>query len=58
MTSYMLYTLAQLGFHVDILKYGVNVVMDVINLSLEMNNTHSNDDVNYIDLSEPQSMEG
>ncbi len=60
MTSYMLYTLAQLGFAVDILQYGVNVVMDVINLSIEMNESHSNKNagVNYVDLSEPMYREG
>lgn len=55
MTSYLLYTLAQLGFHVDIMQYGINVVMDVINLSLEFNDTKQDE---YINIDDIDFMEG
>lgn len=59
MTSYLLYTLAQLGFKVDILKYGINVIMDVVNLSVELHDSQTGQaPTNVIDLSEPTSMEG
>jgi len=58
MTSYLLYALAQMGFKVDILKYGMNVVMDVINLSVDLHERGNNDTADYIDLSEPVEMEG
>lgn len=56
----MLYTLAQLGFHIDILKYGMNVVMDVIGLSVEIGEKMATGrpDIPQIDLCEPMDMEG
>lgn len=59
MTSYLLYTLAQLGFKVDILRYGMNVVMDVLNLSVEIHEAaHGDHAASVVDLSEPVCMEG
>lgn len=59
MTSYLLYTLAQLGFKVDILRYGMNVVMDVLNLSVEIHEAaHGDQAASVVDLSEPVCMEG
>ena len=47
-----------MGFKVDILKYGMNVVMDVINLSVDLHERGHNETADYIDLSEPVEMEG
>lgn len=59
MTSCLLYTLAQLGFDIDILAFGMNVVMDVVNLAGELADGAKEDDgARLIDLSEPCSMEG
>ncbi len=59
MTSYLLYTLAQLGFQVDILQFGMNVTMDVIALSVAMHElSDAAGEVEEIDLSEPTDMEG
>lgn len=60
MTSYLLYTLAQLGFQIDILQFGMNVTMDVIALSVALHESVANadGDVEEIDLSEPVNMEG
>lgn len=33
MTSCLLYTLAQLGFNIPILDFGINVIMDTINFA-------------------------
>lgn len=53
MTSSLLYTAAQLGFKVDLLQFGMNVVMDTINLAGEIAASNSNkDDGDYVDLSE------
>lgn len=55
----MLYTLAQLGFKVDILQFGMNVVMDTINLAGALADKALKDtDEDYIDLAEPCDMEG
>lgn len=50
----MLYTLAQLGFHVDIMKYGINVIMDVINLAVDIHERAKDDrkGVECVDLSD------
>lgn len=57
-TSYLLYTLAQLGFPIDIMRYGINVIMDVINLSVELSAKKSEDE-EVIDLSDCEAdMEG
>lgn len=59
LTSCLLYTLAQLGFKIDILAFGMNVVMDVVNLAGELADGAKEDDgVGTIDLSESCSMEG
>lgn len=60
MTSSLLYTLAQLGFKIDILQFGMNVVMDTINLagSLADRATSGTTDEDYVDLAEPCDMEG
>ena len=59
MTSYLLYALAQLGFKVDILRYGMNVVMDVLNLSVEIHDAANGDRAaSVVGLSEPVCMEG
>lgn len=56
----MLYTLAQLGFNIDILKFGMNVVIDVINLSVELGEqtVKGTNDVPELDLDAPADMEG
>lgn len=56
----MLYTLAQLGFKIDILKYGMNVILDVINLSVELSEQASKGggDIPEYDLAAPIDMEG
>ena len=59
----MLYTLAQLGFKVDIMRYGMNVIMDVMNLSVELNEankkkTDGGDEAPYVDLNAPVSLGG
>ena len=50
----MLYSLAQLGFRIDLLKYGMNVIMDVINLAIALHEDERAGDPfgDYIDLSE------
>lgn len=50
----MLYSLAQLGFRIDLLKYGMNVIMDVINLAIALHEDERTGDPSgdYIDLSE------
>lgn len=58
MTSHLLYTLAQLGFKVDILKYGMNVVMDVVNLSVELCDKGAGEDEELYDLAAPMTLEG
>jgi len=54
----LLYTLAQQGFKVDILAFGMNVIMDTINLADELASKGAEDDENVVDLSEPCDMEG
>lgn len=49
MTSYLLYTLAQLGFKIDILQYGMNVIMDVINLAVEISDRDKDEE--FLDVS-------
>lgn len=59
MTSSLLYTLAQLGFKVDILQFGMNVVMDTINLAGALADKALKDtDEDYINLAEPCDLEG
>lgn len=59
MTSSLLYTLAQLGFKIDILQFGMNVTMDVINLAGELADKATKDtDEDILDLSNPCDMEG
>lgn len=36
MTSFFLYSLSRQGFAIDILQFGMPVIMDVINLSSEL----------------------
>lgn len=59
MTSSLLYTAAQLGFKVDLLQFGMNVVMDTINLAGEIAASSSKDDggEDYVDLSEATDVE-
>lgn len=56
----MLYTLAQLGFKIDILQFGMNVIIDVINLSVELGEktVKGTKDVPELDLDAPIDMEG
>lgn len=59
MTSSLLYTLSQLGFKIDILQFGMNVTMDVINLASELADKATKGvDEDILDLSNPCDMEG
>lgn len=59
MTSCLLYTLAQTGFSIDILQFGVNIALDVINLAGELADSgKESDGANFVDLSSPCDMEG
>lgn len=43
----------------DIMRYGMDVIMDVINMSVELHDRHKGGGTeDLIDLSEPASMEG
>ena len=59
MTSSLLYTAAQLGFKVDLLQFGMNVVMDTINLAGEIaaRANKDNDGEDYVDLAETDDVE-
>lgn len=59
MTSSLLYTAAQLGFKVDLLQFGMNVVMDTINLAGEIaaRANKDNDGEDYVDLAEADDVE-
>ena len=54
MTSCLLYSLAESGFHIVILQFGMNVIMDVINLSVEIHEQakQGRESAEYIDLSD------
>ena len=52
----MLYSLAQTGFQVDILQFGMNVIMDTLNLAVEFAAEQTGEDV--IDRDEPCDAEG
>lgn len=56
MTSYLLYSLAQTGFKIDILQFGMNVIMDTLNLAVELASEQAGEDI--IDLDEPFNAEG
>lgn len=47
-----------MGFKIDILAFGMNVIMDTVNLAGELASKGEEDDENVIDLSEPYDMEG
>ncbi len=51
MTSYLLYTLARLGFKVDIMRYGMNVIMDTVNFAVEIEARAEDGEEDVVDIS-------
>ena len=51
MTSYLLYTIAKLGFKVDIMQYGMNVIMDTVNFAVEMEASAGDAEEDVADIS-------
>lgn len=49
-TSALLYNLSQHGFAPDIMKFGMNVVMDAINFGAAVMNADNDDESGVIDL--------
>lgn len=53
-TSFLLYTLAELGFSIDIMQYGMNVVMDTVNFAIELQSSNGNYSETFTDMSEQE----